>query len=98
MAVEGGEADAEMISVRLGQLGDVARDVATDLGQEISVAAIEKPLQRCFRGGPGRRNRRVRFHGRQSCRASAARATGLQLGRAGSPTCVAFQGSMTATA
>jgi len=43
VAVEGGEADAEMIGVGLAQFGDVIGDRAAGLGGKIRVTGREEP-------------------------------------------------------
>ncbi len=52
MAVERGEADAEMIGIGLAEFGDVVGDVAAGLAAESAWQAVEKPQQRRLQGGP----------------------------------------------
>src|SRR5262245_48486447 len=79
MAVEGGEADAEMGGIGLAEFRDVIGDSAGVFAGEIGVAGVQEPQQRRFRAGPdrwaGRRGRRV-FHRLLLCNAIRVCATG----------------------
>src|SRR5258708_5334349 len=79
MAVEGGEADAEMGRVGFAELGDVVGDRAVGFAGEIGVASIQEPQQGRFRTGPGGGagvKRRRLFHRLLLCNAIRVRATG----------------------
>src|SRR5882757_6074339 len=81
MSVQGSEADAKMGRVGLAELGNVVGDGAAGFLGEIRVARVQKPQQRRFRAGPGRRaggggRRRRRFHRLLLCNAITGRATG----------------------
>ena len=52
MAVEGGEADAEMIGIGLAEFWDIVGDAAAVLGGKIRMAGGEEPQQRRLGGGP----------------------------------------------
>src|SRR5215218_2668469 len=80
MAVEGGEADAEMGRVGLAKFRDVVGDRAAGLADEIRVAIVQEPQQGRFRAGPGggagvKRRRRL-FHRLLLCIAITVCATG----------------------
>src|SRR5258705_8670040 len=80
MAVEGGEADAEMGRIGLAEFRDVVGDRAAGLASEFGVARIQEPQQGRLRTGPGRgagvRRRRRLFHRLLLCNAIRVRATG----------------------
>src|SRR6516164_3568085 len=52
MAVERGEADAEMLGMRIAEFGDVMGDLAGIVGSEILVARLQESQQRRRGGGP----------------------------------------------
>ena len=52
VAVEGGEADAEMIGIGLAEFGNVVGDRAAGLGEELGMAMVEEPQQRRLGAGP----------------------------------------------
>ena len=87
VAVEGGEADAEMGRVGLAEFRNVVGDGAAGFLRKIRMATVEEPQQRRFRGSPGGRRGgkgwRQLFHRLQSCRAIRARATGSREEAAG---------------
>jgi hypothetical protein len=85
MAVDGGEADAEMRRIGLAQFRNVVGDVAGVLGDKVLIATLEEPQQRRFGAGPliGVMDRRGRWQDVHGCPVRARLGAGSILRRIG---------------